>query len=349
MAILWADGFEDWAYASATGAVGEYENHYINSGTGPAAGVGRRGGQGLSLVGNAMDYLTKTLPSTYTELFASFAWWNNAQTNYNAGIFSFTSGGSPILSLRRNPDGSLSALRNGTAAGGTVIGTSAAGLIPANAYCHLQVRVVFSTSAGIVQVRMDGATTPILNLSSVNTGGANADGFTLSSGGYNGMTYYYDDLVINDTSGSIANSWLGDVRVDTYFPNANGDLSQMTGSDGDSTNNYALVNAAAPGSTYVQSQTVGHEDLYGFQDMTHTPAAIYGVIATGAVLKDDGGARAVRLHCKSGAVDARSAADITLSTTRKRATTVFETDPNTGAAWTRTSFNAAQFGYEVTV
>ncbi len=349
MGILLADGFDDWTASAGGIGGGEYETIYAASNAITAA-AGRRSTAALYYNGSSQDYLQKTLPTNPSELFACFAIRPfNVTAGYSLGLCSYWNGSTCVAAVRINPDGSISVLR-GTQQSGTVLGTTAAGVVPFNnTWTHLQIRIVFSTTVGVVQVRVNGVTTPVLNLSAQNTGAASITAFRLASE-YFGVYMYLDDFVLSDTTGSVCNSWPGDVRVDTYLPNANGDLSQMTGSDSDSTNNYALVNAAAPGgSTYVQGQSVGNEDLYGFADMSHTPAAILGVVATAAALKDDAGTRSVRLHCKSGTTDVRSAADMALSTSRQRLATVFETDPNTSAAWTKTAFNAAQFGFEVTV
>lgn len=342
--ILWADGFDD--YSTVSGFAGEYEN-FANTVMSISGAAGRRSGGALTMV-NFADYVQKTLGGAYSELFVSVAMKPGPLSQAFMPV-AFYNGATAMVTLRVNTDGSISALRGDQF--GTVLGTSAAALIASNVYTHLQVRVVFNGSAGIVQVRLNGATTPSLSLTAQNTGGTSATSVRLSSAiSWSGSQIYFDDFVVSDTSGSVANTWLGDVRVDSYLPSGNGDLSQMTGSDGNSTDNYALVNAAAPSaSTYTQGAVVGNEDLYQVADIDHNPTTIYGVVATAAALKDDAGTRAIRLHAKSGTTDARSAADITLGTTRQRVATVFETDPNTSAGWTKAGFNGAQFGFEVTV
>lgn len=341
MAILWADSFDDWSNTS--GIAGEYEAYNTGGNNPLTAGAGRRGTNALTL--NAFTaYAQKTLSAPSSELFVSVAH-SPAGINGTA-VLVFMSGSTSMITLRMNADGSISVLRG--ALGSTVLGSSAAGLVSIGTYTHFQIRVVFSATVGVVQVRINGSTTPAINLSGQNTNGASANAVQLYAGGSGAS--HWDDFVISDTSGSIANTWLGDVRVDSYLPNGNGDLSQMVGSDGNSTDNYALVNAAAPSaSSYVQSDVVGAEDLYQVANMAHDPSSVLGVLVTAAALKDDAGTRAIRLHAKSGTTDARSAADINLGTGRARVHTLFETDPNTSAAWTKSAIDAAQFGVEVTV
>jgi hypothetical protein len=334
MAILWADSFDDWTEAS--GIANEYDG-YEGTGISIRAAAGRRGGSCLQL-SNYGDDLLKGLGPLHTELFASFAFKPASILHY---VMQWRKDGVPVSTLRYNAGGSLSAMSGGTT--GTVLATSAAGVCPASVYSHIQVRTVFATSGGIMQVRING--NPVLVLDAAGNTGSGCNGIALFDF-TSSTTIQFDDLVINDTSGSVANGWLGDVRVDSYFPNANGDLSQMVGSDGNSANNYQLVAQASPGASYVQSATPGAEDLYRFADTVNAPSAIYGVIATASVAKDDVGARAVRLRARSGGVDAESA-DYWLNTNRTRCAARFETDPNTGLPWTAAGFDAAQFGIKV--
>jgi hypothetical protein len=339
MAILWADSFDDWTTSS--GAAGEYDSFAMGS---ISTTMGRRGGGCFYNSSNSGNYLQKQLPASYSELFASVAARITFISSSPSCVMRFYSGATAQVSIRVNADGSISATR-GTETG-TVLGTSAPGLTTSEVYAHYQVRVVFSTTGGVIQVRLNGSPNLVLDLAEQNTTGPSANAVRLTTAiSFEG---YFDDFVVNDTSGTVANGWLGDVRVDSYFPNANGDVSQMVGSDGNSVNNYQLVSPAAPVSAnYTQSAVLGAEDLYGITDMVHTPSAILGVLATAAAKKDDAGARTMRLRARSGGSDAESAADFVLSTSRSRLATLFEIDPSTGLPWTRTALNAAQFGFKI--
>lgn len=82
----------------------------------------------------------------------------------------------------------------------------------------------------------------------------------------NTLDFIVDDLAVNDTSGSFQNSWPGEEKVIVLRPNGNGDNSAWTGSDGNSTDNYLLVDDVPPNSTdYVQSNTSGQIDDYNLE------------------------------------------------------------------------------------
>lgn len=87
------------------------------------------------------------------------------------------------------------------------------------------------------------------------------------------LDYVVDDLAINDTSGSFQNSWPGEGEVIILRPNGNGDNSAWAGNDGNSTDNYLLVDEMPPddATTYVESNTSGQIDDYNFDA---TPAAM---------------------------------------------------------------------------
>lgn len=337
MAIIWADGFDDWT--SATGEYSSSNNITIS------AGQGRRSTDAM-LIDGSQDHAQKDLPSSLSELYAAMA---VKCTDAQAGtLITFASGATEQVRISANADGSIEAFR-----GSTSLGASSPGLFAQGVYFHIQIRVVIHDSAGVVQVRIDGSASESLSLTGADTndaGGGVCSAVRIGSiSGRGSRDAYIDDFVIWDTTGSVANAWLGDVRVDTLFPSGNGDSSQFVGSDSNSTDNYLLVDGAAPNTTdYVQSDVDTNKDLYAMGNLTHAPASIFGVVATASALKDDAGTAAIALRCKSGATET-AGSDQALSTSRARYVTVYETDPDTAAAWTVGGVDAAQIGVEAAV
>ena len=94
----------------------------------------------------------------------------------------------------------------------------------------------------------------------------------------------------------------------TLRPNADTSQKDFTPSAGSS--HYAMV-ADAPDddgdATHVESGTVGHKDLYGYQELSGTPAAIMAVQVTTVARKDHAGSRSLRAVLKLGATTANSA------------------------------------------
>ena len=92
------------------------------------------------------------------------------------------------------------------------------------------------------------------------------------------------------------------------------------------------------------SGTVGHEDLYAYQDLTGTPAAIMAVQLATVARKDDAGSRSLRAVLKSGATTANGATRV-LGTSYALYDDRFEVDPATGAAWTKAGVDALEAGW----
>ena len=115
------------------------------------------------------------------------------------------------------------------------------------------------------------------------------------------------------------------------------------------TNSYEVGQNPPQGQySYVYDATVGHEDLYGFPALTAPAPIIYAAAVKGSVAKSDAGAKTLSLRTKSGGTDsAGSAASLAPGTSYAWMTSLFPTDPATGAAWTVAALNAAQGGVKV--
>lgn len=81
------------------------------------------------------------------------------------------------------------------------------------------------------------------------------------------LDYIVDDVTINDTvAGGVWDTWPPENKLNVLRPNANGDNSVWVGSDGNSTDNYLLINEVPPSATeYVQAQTSGEIDDYNME------------------------------------------------------------------------------------
>lgn len=248
------------------------------------------------------------------------------------------------LDVRLNPDGTLSVTRNAT-----VLTTSVFALATGTTY-YIELKATINNS-GSYELRVNGANvTSGSGVDTQNTANATANQIRIgnSSTGAGNANIDYDDLYVCDGTGAANNNFLGDVRVDCLFTNNNGNSSQLVGSDGNSTDNYLLVDEAAPNddTDYVESSTVGNKDTYAFGNLSHTPASVFGLQIAMAAKKDDAGARSIQSVIRSSATELDGTAN-PLATTYTYYLQISETDPNTSAAWTGTNVNAAEFGVKV--
>lgn len=173
----------------------------------------------------------------------------------------------------------------------------------------------------------------------------------------------YDDFVINDNSGSFQNTWPPENKIIILRPNGNGDNSQWTGSDGNSTDNYLLVDETPPDdvTTYVASNTLDQIDDY---NLDATPAALgsgdtincvqvgWRAAASAATSTDPD--FVVRIKSDTGAtVEESSAVDMSTTTyttnalfgaVKGYALTLYDLPGGSTTAWTKATLDTAQIG-----
>lgn len=338
MALLFIDGFDHYATAD----LGKKWTFVFGSSSIDAT-RGRRGtGAFASLNGGNMR---KVIPAS-SKLIAGFAWYpTNAVENATSTfcIITFWDGGTEQIGIYPTADGGFGILR--FASGSPVIlGKSAGGVFQLSAWNYVEVKATFHDTAGAVEVRCNGVT--ILTLANVDTrNGASGAANQVKIGAESGTNIwsYYDDFYVCDATGTMNNDFLGDVRVESLYPNADGTYSQFVPSTG--TAHYALVDEATPNTTdYNIGMNVGDKDTYALGSLVPIASEIiYGVQVNAALAKDDAGSKAAATMIRSGAADA-TAAPFALTITQKYASNVYETDPNGGAAWTASAVNALEAG-----
>lgn len=264
----------------------------------------------------------------------------------------FASSGSIVLEINQDTDGSIYVTRNSS----TEIGRSVPLVLAAGVEAYIEVRAVFSTTVGQCEVRVNGNPTPLINLSGVNTGGASFNQLAFYSKAGGGTRDHSAWYLIDPTTGSAPhNGFLGHVRFGVLDPNGNGNSSQFDGSDGNSTDNYLLVDDGNAGisndgdTTYVQTAVLNEIDTYTFEDMPTAPSTIYAVVPVLHVRKTDAGTRAVRAVVRRSGTDYPGAIDQYLGNGYIAFREPFLDDPSTAADWTEAGVNAAEFGIKLTV
>ena len=168
-------------------------------------------------------------------------------------------------------------------------------------------------------------------------------------GQYSGHYSYIDDLAINDTNGASDNEWCGDGHIIAMTPNDDGDNIDFSGSDGDSVDNYALVDdiPADDDTTYVTGASVNDYDLYEFTASSLPAEQIITRVWVEATAKDaDTGD--ISFLVKSGTTTEEDASDQTLTTSYAR----YKSDehllnPDDSASWQESDLDAIQAGIKV--
>jgi hypothetical protein len=254
-----------------------------------------------------------------------------------ACLFTAVSAYSPVLQvgsalIGRTAGGSVT-LSNG----GSLVGTSpSAPFSSANVWRYIELKYVLST--GACTVRVDGVA---VITATVGTA-ASISSMLLGQGGGNAQQLQFDDFYVLDTTGTKNNDFLGDVRIQTLLPTADGTHSDLAPSTG--TAHAALVDEPAPNTTdYVYSASAGMKDTYQFQDLAATTANIFGVEITNYSRKDATGSVGVANVSRVAGVDYTAVPQgLSASWTANR--DLLELNPATGLPWAPADVINSEFG-----
>jgi hypothetical protein len=225
--------------------------------------------------------------------------------------------------------------------------------LPVNIWAYIEVHWKADTDGtnGIIEVRFDGnvvfrydgdttrwsQTISSLEWKAENWSASQVDDF-----------YYLDMVDATATQGRAFNDYLGPIRIEALRPVGTGDSSGWTGSDGNSVDNYQLVDDPDQPDTadYVEALESGQRDLYHFAD----PSFLGKVLAIDVLSHcqaPDGGAPKIKSVVKAGTGEIEvGAGTVPAVEWATRTDTIHTLDP-LGEAWTTAKVAAAQFGIEM--
>lgn len=205
------------------------------------------------------------------------------------------------------------------------------------------VRFVQSNTTGTIEVWCDGVL--VVNRTTKTTSGESGTGngasldinsIRLTASGA-GNTANFDSVVISD-------ALQGDCHVDYLVPDGNGDTSQWVGSDGNSVDNWALIDEIPASATdYVEADEVDLRDLY---TVANLPASgtILGVQAVVHPWKLGPGAEIPTSTILKTGVGEHVDLIAGMSTAMQGLETPIRTTRPGGGAWTVSDVNAMQIG-----
>ena len=344
MAILFTDGFDSYGTTTGTNLLTRWQFATVPNSfsTTTPYGVGK---SHLPVQSGASDTSRIMFTATPTVTVGAAVYPNSLGTSGQYPLFGLLSGTTWMVGLVAMSDGSILVSRMTAQNSATTIGQSAARRIKLNTWYYIEFSVTISDTVGTVEVRVDGET--VLSLTNVDTRNGTpttVDTLYLGANG-SGVTnpVLVDDLYISDSITPV-----GPLRVYTLRPNL--DTAQKDWAPLSGANNYAMVaDTTIDGDTsYVQASTVGNYDLYDVGNLTPTSATISAVNHLVWARKTDATTRAINLTTKSGATTTDSA-NTTLSASYVGYNKLYETDPNTGSAWTVSGVNALQIGQKIAI
>lgn len=257
-----------------------------------------------------------------------------------------TSMSSPItqVDIRVTADAAFQVTRNGT-----TIATSLPGLFSFGFWNYVEVKIFVNNSSGYVQIRIGGQT--YLNATGLNTmytGNNYINSIRLqpfeSTGNYN---YMIDDMYVLNNSGSFDTDFLGECRIQTQYPTANG--SSTTFMPFGAGTNYQCVDdnpVADDDTTYVKSAVVGDIDDYVMGTLALT-GTIYGVQVNTVQRKDDVGSRTIAPMINVGGTTYLGSS-VTCLSQYVVSQALWQQNPNTAGTWTNTALNSSYAGIKIT-
>lgn len=293
-----------------------------------------------------------TLPAAKTDVWVRFGLFLHGITPTSTDFLQFIdSAGGYQGTVYWSPSDQLLRVYRGLT-GAPLLGTSVL-QFSADQWHTVEVRwQITSATVGIVELWVDD--TRWLNLTGVdNTASAVLDVQRIRFGTFdNGLSpgpayMAFDDLAINDTVGSINNGQIHDGRVVALRPSAAGSNTGQTRGGTDTGANWSQTSEVPTSMTqYVASSVVGTRDTYA---LANTPAGTWTVNAVEVLAyaqNSDSGVGSLGVTVKSGATTNEGTAQ-NLAISPQYFRQLYETDPNTSAAWTVAAVDALEAGTTV--
>lgn len=229
--------------------------------------------------------------------------------------------------------------------GGTLLATGSIPCPKGSWYCH-EIHVVIDNDAGEVETKVDGVSDiDIDSQDTQNTSYAEIAKFLLGLDENDRSAWgYYDDIAINDPTGSDNNSWIGRGGIYGLFPEGAGAHTDLAPSAGA---NWQCVDEKPPNddTDYVASDQVGDVDTYELADLVPTEGGITAVQwITRAKLAEAGAGNFQRVLRHDG-VD-YNGSDLAVDISYRYFTEIFDQAPD-ATNWSIAKVNALEAGEEI--
>ena len=282
---------------------------------------------------------------------ARFTHGSSVQGGTDTLLTLFSSGGLQQVSISVSETNftSLTVWQGST--GNTSIGTGALNTpLSLSAWTYLEFEVVISTTVGSVTIRQAGVT--VLSLTGLNTAGdatnlnvANVGFGDANNGTANAGVQVAHVYVTNSTAPNAG--FLGDVRVFSRFPTANSAVQFTPTGLANNYQNAAKV-PPVPSTDYNTDATALAQDTFSGPSLPSGLGNIFAVGIKSLFQASAAGGRTVGNVLISGVTTANgTAVQPPVSPSATYQCDIFNTDPNTSAAWTAADAQATTFGYKI--
>jgi hypothetical protein len=202
---------------------------------------------------------------------------------------------------------------------------------------HLEIKVYSHASLGSVQIKKDGEL--IIDISNLNTGGSLLN--KLYFGTCSKTTHYIDNIfVADDFQGEIYSELLQPASDDTV------EFTPLSGTD-----NYAMIQSDDGDTSYVESNTPGHKDLYNYDELSANLVPVC-ISILGIMKKDGTGPVKMTSLIEQDATEYEGNEEYLLENDYPSTGAgpimheVWNTAPD-GSSWTRNNLNALKIGFKI--
>jgi hypothetical protein len=238
---------------------------------------------------------------------------------------------------------------------GTLLGSVAAidGVTSQNTWYYFEFKVKLHDTTGTVEIKRDNVT--VLSLTGQDTKNAGTKTVfdciytTLGTVATSGVRWGMDDVYILNGDATAPNNYLGCPRVQPLTPNADGTYSDYDGSDGNSINNYLLVDERPHSSSdYNESDIAGEKDFYNLSNITFAANdVVQGVKMHVSVFNTDASTRDIKLDVRSGGTNHAGPAVSIGTGPVQQLKRLMAKNPVTTVLWTQAEVNALEAGTEI--
>ena len=330
MSLLYIDSFDHYATADLAA-----KGWSVGSIAFVDVGTGRRGGNCLSVTTTSIAY-SATQSFTASDTIIVGCGLKMGLYKSKGLLLLKDTGGSEIAEVLQTAAGELTLTSGG-------VTTAVAAFDPAS-YSFYELKYVKGTGANAVaELRKDAVVLLTITTSSETT---QCSALSVLE---NISSYFpkLDDLYILNASGSVNNDYLGDVRVDAHFADANGAEVNFVGNTG--ATQYTHVDEVLPDgdTTFTEAGNISDRDLHSMTSAS-LGTVIHGVQQDVLSRKTDAGTVTVDLimELPAGAGE-KVRATATASDDYTYHLSISETDPDDSATWTDAKVNAQEFGYKI--
>ncbi len=337
MANRFLDSFDYYPTADIAFKWTSGSNQTIQSGT-------TRFGTGQALNLSSQSTTTKVLDSQATwTMGMAFRCPSFAVAGY---IMEFRSGGQRVADCWLSTGGILSVIAYSSGNVGTTLCTGTHALV-ANTWYYIEFQFTAGATINVCSTTIKVANVTECTFAATSGGSAIAATTmdTLVIAGPSSGNYYFDDIYINDATGSRNTGFMGDIRIETIWPASAGYSTQWTPDTG---SNFARVNETTENgdTSYVSTSGAGNIDAYNMGTLLTTPGNIFAVQANVIARKTDAGTKTFQILTRISSTNYFSST-YSVQDSYNFFSQIQETSPASGIAWTAAEINAIQMGIKL--